>query len=156
MKEGIHPEWYPEATVTCACGNSWTTGATVPEIRVDVCSACHPFFTGERRIVDTEGQVDRFYKRLQVRDSIQAEADEREAARTSPDLSLEELGLGTRYLNILKENNIVIAGDVMARLAESGDEGLLELQGFGRKALADLKKRLRERGYDLPTPEAVE
>ncbi len=156
MKEGIHPEWYPEATVTCACGNSWTTGATVPDIRVDVCSACHPFFTGERRIVDTEGQVDRFYKRLQMRDTIQSEAEERDAARTSPDLNLDELGLGTRYLNILKENKFVVAGDVLIRLAKSGDEGLLELQGFGRKALADLKKRLRERGYELPTPEAVE
>ena len=65
MKEKIHPKYYPEAHVVCACGNSWTTGATVPEIRVDVCSACHPFFTGEQRIVDTAGQVDRFMKRLE-------------------------------------------------------------------------------------------
>ena len=65
MKEKIHPKYYPEAHVVCACGNSWTTGATVPEIRVDVCSACHPFFTGEQRIVDTAGQVDRFMRRLE-------------------------------------------------------------------------------------------
>src|SRR5512138_1452406 len=65
MKEKIHPKYYPEARVVCACGNSWTTGATVPEIRVDVCSACHPFFTGEQRIVDTAGQVDRFMRRLE-------------------------------------------------------------------------------------------
>ncbi len=64
MRENIHPKWYPEARVTCACGNTWTVGATVPEIRTDVCSACHPFYTGEQRIVDTEGQVDRFMKRL--------------------------------------------------------------------------------------------
>ena len=155
MKEGLHPQWYPEATVTCACGNTWTTGATVPEIRVDVCSACHPFYTGERRIVDTEGQVDRFYKRLQVRDEIQAEAEAREAARTSPEVTLAELGLGTRYLNVLAEHNIMIVGDVLERLAESGEEGLLEIQGFGRKALAELKRRLRERGYELPAPEAA-
>ena len=74
MKEKLHPTWYPEAKVTCACGNSWTTGATVAEIRTDICSACHPFYTGEQRIVDTEGQVDRFMKRLQVRDTKLAES----------------------------------------------------------------------------------
>jgi large subunit ribosomal protein L31 len=65
MKPKIHPKYYSEAKVICACGNTWTTGATVPEIKVDVCSACHPFFTGEQRIVDTAGQVDRFMKRLE-------------------------------------------------------------------------------------------
>ena len=65
MKAKIHPKYYPEAKIICACGNSWTTGATLPEIKVDVCSACHPFFTGEQRIVDTAGQVDRFMKRLE-------------------------------------------------------------------------------------------
>jgi large subunit ribosomal protein L31 len=56
MKKDIHPTYYPEARVTCACGESWTVGSTQEEIRVDICSACHPFFTGEQRIVDTEGQ----------------------------------------------------------------------------------------------------
>ena len=64
MKKEIHPEYYPEAKVTCACGNTWTTGSTEPEIRTDVCSNCHPFFTGEQRIVDTAGQVERFRRRL--------------------------------------------------------------------------------------------
>jgi large subunit ribosomal protein L31 len=67
MKEGIHPTYYPEAVVTCACGNSWLTGATRETIRTDVCSACHPFFTGEQRIVDTAGQVERFMRRLEKR-----------------------------------------------------------------------------------------
>jgi large subunit ribosomal protein L31 len=65
MKEGIHPKYYLEATVICACGNTWKTGATVETIHTDVCSACHPFFTGEQRIVDTAGQVDRFMRRLE-------------------------------------------------------------------------------------------
>jgi large subunit ribosomal protein L31 len=65
MKDKIHPRYYPEATVACACGNTWTTGATQEEIRTDVCSACHPFFTGEQRIVDTAGQVERFMRRLE-------------------------------------------------------------------------------------------
>ena len=65
MKKDIHPEYFPEAVMRCACGNTWTTGSTVPEVRTDVCSACHPFFTGEQRIVDSEGRVDRFYRRLE-------------------------------------------------------------------------------------------
>jgi len=65
MKQKIHPKYYPDATVVCACGNSWTTGATQKEIRTDVCSACHPFYTGEQRIVDTAGQVERFMRRLE-------------------------------------------------------------------------------------------
>jgi large subunit ribosomal protein L31 len=65
MKEGIHPKYYPQATVICACGNTWKTGATVELIHTDVCSQCHPFFTGEQRIVDTAGQVDRFMRRLE-------------------------------------------------------------------------------------------
>ena len=65
MKEKIHPKYYSEAQVICACGNTWTTGATQEEIRTDVCSACHPFYTGEQRIVDTAGQVERFMRRLE-------------------------------------------------------------------------------------------
>lgn len=65
MKAKIHPKYYASARVICACGNTWTTGSTLPEIKVDICSACHPFYTGEQRIVDTAGQVDRFMKRLE-------------------------------------------------------------------------------------------
>lgn len=68
MKPDIHPEWHSQAQVICGCGNTWTTGATVPVIRTDVCSDCHPFFTGEQRIVDTAGQVERFMRRLEKRD----------------------------------------------------------------------------------------
>lgn len=79
MKDNIHPEYYPEATVRCACGNTWTTGSTVEELRTDVCSACHPFFTGEQRIVDTEGRVDRFYRRLEQARVMQGEAESPES-----------------------------------------------------------------------------
>jgi large subunit ribosomal protein L31 len=72
MKADIHPKYYPTAHVICSCGNSWTTGSTLPEIRTDVCSACHPYFTGEQRIVDTAGQVERFMKRLERRQSESA------------------------------------------------------------------------------------
>lgn len=65
MKANIHPQWYPEATVTCACGNTFTTGSTLPAIRVEICSNCHPFFTGQQKFVDTLGQVDRFIKKTE-------------------------------------------------------------------------------------------
>lgn len=80
MKSGIHPEWYPEARVICACGNTFVTGATKPEIRTDVCSACHPFFTGEQRIVDTAGQVERFMRRLERGEAARARVQEQRAA----------------------------------------------------------------------------
>jgi len=150
MREDIHPKWYPEAVVICACGNTWTVGSTVPEIRTDVCSNCHPFFTGEQRIVDTEGQVDRFMKRLRVRDQIIAEVDAREQARTSPDVPISELGLDKRYTNILIENGIEVIGDLLARWEEGGDQAILNISGIGRKVLADTKKLLRARGYEIP------
>ena len=63
MKSEIHPTYYPEAQVICACGNTWTTGSTSETIRTDVCSKCHPFFTGKQRFVDSEGRVEKFMKK---------------------------------------------------------------------------------------------
>jgi len=60
MKLKIHPQYYPDAKVICACGNTFTTGSTLPEIKVDICSACHPFFTGEMKLVDTQGRIEKF------------------------------------------------------------------------------------------------
>ncbi len=62
MKPGIHPE-YMECQVTCACGETFTTRSTRPELRVEICSQCHPFFSGQQRIVDTEGRVEQFIRR---------------------------------------------------------------------------------------------
>jgi len=152
MKAELHPQWFNETTVVCACGNTWVTGATVPEIRTDICSACHPFYTGEQRIVDTEGRVDIFMRRLKQRDSMIAEAEEREAAKTPPDLPISELGVNTRFVNILAENGINIVQDLLDKLSE-GDDVILEFQGIGRKVLSDMKKSLRNRGYDLPESE---
>jgi large subunit ribosomal protein L31 len=64
MKAAIHPTWYPEAKVTCACGNTFTTGATFPEIRVEICYNCHPFYTGQMKFIDTAGRVDAFKAKL--------------------------------------------------------------------------------------------
>jgi large subunit ribosomal protein L31 len=70
MKADIHPTWYPNAQVICSCGATFTMGATKETIRTDVCSTCHPFFTGEQRIVDSEGQVERFMRRLERREEL--------------------------------------------------------------------------------------
>lgn len=67
MKQKIHPQ-YVEATVQCACGNSWETRSTKERLHVEVCSRCHPFFTGEQRIVDTAGRVERFKRRYGIKD----------------------------------------------------------------------------------------
>jgi large subunit ribosomal protein L31 len=63
MKKDIHPKYYPKAKVSCACGNSFTIGATVPEIKVEICSKCHPFYTGREQLIDTAGRVERFKAR---------------------------------------------------------------------------------------------
>ena len=77
MKKGIHPD-YVEATVTCSCGNTFKTRSTKPEIRVEICNACHPFFTGQQKFVDTGGRVQRFADKFGSADKLVAE---REAAR---------------------------------------------------------------------------
>lgn len=66
MKATIHPTWFPEAKVTCACGATFTTGSTVDNIRVEICSKCHPLFTGQQKFVDTLGQVERFQRKVQT------------------------------------------------------------------------------------------
>jgi large subunit ribosomal protein L31 len=149
MKANIHPTYYPDAQIICACGNTWKTGSTVKVIHTDVCSKCHPFFTGEQRIVDTEGQVDRFYKKLQARKSYLDNIQAREAARTSPERPITELGLGNRPTDALAKAEITNVGQVLEKLAQ-GEAALLAVDGFGRKSLADLKKKLRQLGYELP------
>jgi len=69
MKQGIHPK-YEESTVICACGNSWVTRSTKPQLRVDLCPKCHPYYTGEQRIVDSAGQVERFMRRMEVAQDV--------------------------------------------------------------------------------------
>ena len=92
MKQGIHPE-YVECTVRCTCGNTWTTRATVPEMRVDLCDKCHPFYTGQQKLVDTGGRVQRFSNKFgeaasarldaakAAKEAKAAKAAEQEAAR---------------------------------------------------------------------------
>ena len=66
MKDKIHPKYYPDAVVTCSCGNTFTTGSTKKTLKVELCSRCHPFYTGERRMVDAGGRVERFKRRYKL------------------------------------------------------------------------------------------
>ncbi|MDD3487129.1 MAG: 50S ribosomal protein L31 [Candidatus Moranbacteria bacterium] len=85
MKKNIHPKYHSEAKIICACGNIITTGSVKPEIKVEVCSACHPFYTGKKRLVDTTGRVDRFKKRMSKTEQMTAEklkrVEEKKAAK---------------------------------------------------------------------------
>lgn len=66
MKQGIHPEYYSNAKVVCSCGEVFTTGSTKSQLKVELCNKCHPFYTGEQRIVDTEGRVERMKRRYSL------------------------------------------------------------------------------------------
>ena len=150
MKKDIHPEYYTDAVVTCACGNTWTTGSTKKEIRTEVCSKCHPFFTGQQqRIIDMEGQVDRFYRRLQARQEYIDDQQAKDAKKTDPKRPVEELELGKRVTDALVTAGLKNVGKILDKLTE-GDKALLDLEGFGRKSLIDLKKSLRKYGYEIP------
>jgi large subunit ribosomal protein L31 len=145
MKEKTHPKYFASAKVICACGNTWTTGSTREVIHTDVCSKCHPFFTGEQRIVDTEGQVDRFYKKLEAHTQFQQQVAAREAAKTVVEQSIASLGLDERVVAALTSAGLGEIAQVLEQLA-TGDEAFLATSGLGRKNLIDLKRRLRARG----------
>ena len=151
MKQGIHPKYYPNAKVICSCGNTWTTGSTVEVIRTDVCSACHPFFTGEQRIVDTAGQVDRYQKRMKRYERHMAEEKVRldqalvKERETLLKQQIEALDLSERVHKALVDAGLASIGDVVDRL-EVGDRELLAVEGFGPKALEEVKDRLEAIG----------
>jgi len=151
MKTDIHPTYYTDAKVTCAsCGNTWTTGSTKKELRVDICSKCHPFFTGEAsRILDIEGQVDRFYKKLSVRQTYVEKQKAKEELKGSPERPIEELGLATRAVDALKNAGITNVGQFLEKLS-GGNEAVLAVPGFGQASLTASKKKLRALGYELP------
>jgi large subunit ribosomal protein L31 len=102
MKQGIHPQWYPEAKITCACGNVFVVGAAKAEIRVDICSKCHPFFTGEMKFVDTLGRVERFQQKQKTASSYatvlaekRKKKQDKEAQARSPK-SLKDMLMGLK------------------------------------------------------------
>jgi large subunit ribosomal protein L31 len=149
MRADIHPVFY-EAKVTCAsCGKTWVTGSTRKELRVDVCSNCHPFFSGESaRMIDIEGQVDRFYKKLSARQTYVETQKAKEEAKNSPDRAIDELGLAARATEALKKAGIDTIGQFLEKLGQ-GDKATLTIPGFGQSSLTAAKKKLRSFGFEV-------
>ena len=145
MKDGIHPKWYPDAKVISNGEVILTVGSTKPELNVEIWSGNHPFYTGQQRLVDTEGQVERFMKRLQKREEIIADAETQADAQSPLGFDVDEIKLNTRAMNALKSDGIETIGHVLDRL-EQGDDALLAITGVGQKALIDIKKYLRAQG----------
>lgn len=145
MKKEIHPEWYPEAEVIVNGEVVMRVGSTKPQLNVEIWSGTHPFYTGQQRLVDTEGQVERFLKRLQRREELLTEQEEEEEEESPLVLSIEEIGLPTRSENALKEAGLETVGDVYERLQE-GEDALLAVYGVGQRALITIRKYLRAEG----------
>ncbi len=102
MKAAIHPQWFDDAKVTCACGNTFTVGATKQELKVEICSKCHPFFTGEMKFVDTQGRVEKFQakqKEAQAKAGALAEKKKKKEERVASlrnQKSLKEMLMGLK------------------------------------------------------------
>ncbi len=82
MKDNIHPKYHSDVAVACACGNKFTTGSTVTEINTEICSNCHPFYTGKQKLLDTRGNVDRFKKRRELAVKVASEKTEKKPRKT--------------------------------------------------------------------------
>ena len=103
MKQAIHPQWFDDATVTCACGNTFKVGATKREIKVDICARCHQFFTGEMKYVDTLGRVEKFQQKQKSAAAVASiladkkkKKKEREVTRANAPKSLKEMLMGLK------------------------------------------------------------
>jgi large subunit ribosomal protein L31 len=131
MKAGIHPT-YQEATVVCACGNSWQTRSTKQNMRIDLCNVCHPFYTGEQRIVDTAGQVERFLKKV-------------ETASTNARPSKRQLRMGQKSARAEEDR----------RRAEEAQKAAAAERAAARKAARDAQAQARAEAQ-AAAPEATD
>ncbi len=82
MKKDLHPKYFANAKVSCACGNSFETGSTLEKIEVEICSSCHPFYAGKEKIIDTAGIVDKFKKRMEKTQAMKKEATDRKKTKS--------------------------------------------------------------------------
>jgi len=83
MKKDTHPEFFDQATVTCVCGNSFTVGATKEKINVEICSDCHPFYTGKEKLIDTAGRIEKFQKKIERRLKTPAKKSRKKSEKKS-------------------------------------------------------------------------
>lgn len=142
MKKEIHPEWFPNAEVVYDGETVMHVGSTQARIVVDVWSGSHPFFTGEQRLLDTEGQVDRFMRRLQQRQEIATSREVVEEKADPRSYEIGEMGLDKRAQAAFVEAGLTTVGDVLAKL-EEGDDNLLEIPGIGQTALINVRRYMR-------------
>ncbi len=153
MKKDTHPTYYYDAKVTCACGNTWTTGSIKKEIRTEVCSKCHPFFTGQQqRLLDMEGQVDRFYRRLQARQDFLAEKQSREEGKNVNNFKISDMELNPLSVRAWAKVGFEKVSDILDAL-KNGDQALLDLDGIGQSRVIEIKKAIRALGIDVPGSE---
>jgi large subunit ribosomal protein L31 len=89
VKTQVHPKWHPEAQVSCACGAQFTTGSTTPKISVEVCSNCHPLWTGQQKFLDTAGRVEKFNQRVAMAEKKKAETATRRERKQAADAAAE-------------------------------------------------------------------
>lgn len=143
MKKDIHPKWFPNAKVIVNGKEVMTAGSTQAEMHVEIWSGIHPFFTGQQRLLDTEGQVDRFIKRLQHRQKLASAQEEKEMATRPESQPIKVINLNKRAEMALLDAGIQTVGDLVDRLKEGGDDALLSIVGIGQMALIDIKKHLR-------------
>lgn len=120
-------------------------GATKPRLNVEIWSGTHPFYTGQQRLLDTEGQVERFLRRLQRREEMVTEDVAEEEQRSPLALSIDEIGLPTRAATALRNEGLTTVGDIFERY-QQGEDALLAITGVGQRALIDIKKFLRAEG----------
>ena len=83
MKKDIHPKYYPEAKMTCACGNNFVTGSTLPELKVEICAACHPFYTGKQKLLDSARRVEKFHAKVEAKTKASAERKGKKVKRAA-------------------------------------------------------------------------
>ncbi len=145
MKNDIHPKWYPDAKVIVEGEVVMTVGSTRPQLVVEVWSGTHPFYTGTQRLMDTEGQVDRFMRRLQKRQEIQTTVEDTQQGRRPENFAIDMMDLGTRANNALRDAGLTTYGDLL-NLLKQGDDAVLALQGIGQTALIKIKRGLRDEG----------
>ena len=114
MKQNIHPNWNNNATITCACGETFTAGSMVDSLQVDICSKCHPFFTGEEKFVDTQGRVDKFLKKMEAAKAKQAAKAKKKAKPVE-----EKAGDAKTYQQLLAEQQVALKKEEKQEVQEA-------------------------------------
>ena len=142
MKKETHPEWYPNAEVVFDGEVVMHVGSTQPRIVVDVWSGSHPFYTGEQRLLDTEGQVDRFMRRLQQRQELSAAREQVVEKKDPRKFEISAMGLDKRAENAFVEAGLTTVGDIAEKL-EAGEDELLAIAGIGQTSIIHIRRYLR-------------